>query len=195
MQLSIYVSTSLCLQSVSAVIDCGSLDDPENGQVELSNTTVGSTANFTCNQDYILSNGSSTRICQTNGEWSGDSPFCECTYKQLCCSYSIQHACIQSCMLCMEQLTTLFAVSHKIDYYHYGIAMSIIVNLHSLITFTVSTLYRFGVSAGDFQLEREDDGSSPPISLSIPFPFFGTSESTLYVSWLHTIWWIFFVGG
>ena len=67
------------------------------------------------------------------------------------------------------------------------IAVAVITSLHSLITFPVSTLYCFGVSAGDFQLEREDDGSSPPISLSIPFRFFGTAESTLYVSQLHVI--------
>ena len=85
--------------SISAVIDCGSLDDPDNGQVELSNTTVGSSANYTCNQGYILRNGNSTRICQANGEWSGDSPFCECTYKYSCAAaipYSMHvynHAC------------------------------------------------------------------------------------------------------
>ena len=62
--------------------------------------------------------------------------------------------------------------------------MSIIVNLLSLMTSAVSNLYWFGVSAGDFQLEREDDGSSSPISLSIPFRFFGMTENTLYVSWL-----------
>ena len=73
-----YPQVPACLQSVSAVIDCGSLDDLENGQVDLSNTTVGSTANFTCNQGYILTNGSSTRTCEANGEWSGDSPICEC---------------------------------------------------------------------------------------------------------------------
>ena len=90
-------------------------------------------------------------------------------------------------------LANLFVCSESKDC-HFGIAMSIIVNLLSLMTFTVSTLYHFGVSASDFQLEREDDGSSPPMSLSIPFQFFGTSESTLYVSWLLTIWRVFFMG-
>ena len=57
---------------------CCNLDDPDNGQVELSNTTVGSTANYTCNQDYILSNGNSTRTCEANRQWSGSPPSCEC---------------------------------------------------------------------------------------------------------------------
>ena len=46
------------------------------------------------------------------------------------------------------------------------------------------TFYDFGVSAGDAQLRRVLDGSSPPILLSVPFRFFGTPESTLYVSQL-----------
>ena len=69
--------TSACLQSVSVVIKCGSLDDPTNGQVELSNTTVGSSANYTCTRGYILSNGNNTRTCEVDGEWSGDPPVCE----------------------------------------------------------------------------------------------------------------------
>ena len=70
------------------------------------------------------------------------------------------------------------------------IAVAVIDNYNKLTLFNhipVSSLYCFGVSAGDFQLEREDDGSSPPISLSIPFPFFGASESIVYVSQLHVI--------
>ena len=73
-----YTSVLCHLSSISSVIDCGSLDDPNNGQVELSNTTFRSTANFTCSQGYSLSNGNSIRTCEANGEWSGDSPICEC---------------------------------------------------------------------------------------------------------------------
>lgn len=68
-----------------------------------------------------------------------------------------------------------------------AVAVIVLISLHSLITFPVSTLYCFGVSAGDFQLEREDDGNSPPITLSIPFRFFGASENILYVSQLITL--------
>ena len=58
--------------------DCGSLDDPDNGQVELSSTVFGSTANYSCNLGYSLSNGNNTRTCEADGEWSGDPPSCEC---------------------------------------------------------------------------------------------------------------------
>ena len=74
----VYSQVDRCVLSISAVIDCGSLDDPDNGQVELSNTTLGSTANFTCSWGYSLSNGNSTYTCEANGEWSGDPPICEC---------------------------------------------------------------------------------------------------------------------
>ena len=63
-----------------AAVGCCSLVDPLSGQVELSNITFGSTANYTCNQRYILSNGSSTRTCEANGYWSGSLPSCECEW-------------------------------------------------------------------------------------------------------------------
>ena len=62
------------------MVDCGSLDDPDNGQVEVSSTKFGSTANYSCNVCYILSNGNSTRTCEANGRWSGDPPSCECKW-------------------------------------------------------------------------------------------------------------------
>ena len=73
----------------------------------------------------------------------------------------------------------------------YLLTESMVVIVICMIIFSVSSLYCFGVSAGDIQLEREDDGSSPPITLSIPFRFFGASENILYVSQLitlHALW-------
>ena len=67
---------SRSLLSVSAVVDCGSLVDPNNGQVNFSNTTFESTANYTCDLGYSL-NGNWTRTCEANGEWSEDQPSCE----------------------------------------------------------------------------------------------------------------------
>ena len=69
----------LYLLSVTAVVDCGSLEDPDNGQVEFSNTTFESTANYTCDLGYSL-NGNWTRTCEANGEWSGNPPSCECKW-------------------------------------------------------------------------------------------------------------------
>ena len=74
------VNSLVYFYSVSAVVDCGSLEDPANGQVEFSNTstTFGSTANYTCNLGYRLLDGSSIRTCEASGDWTGDSPSCEC---------------------------------------------------------------------------------------------------------------------
>ena len=83
--------------SISAVIDCGNLDDPDNGQVELSNTTLGSTANFTCSQGYSLSNGNNTRTCEANGQWSGDPPFCECKHTDLGVTETFVHSQVHVC--------------------------------------------------------------------------------------------------
>ena len=82
MHLPMTISSSLLF--VSAVVDCGSLDDPDNGQVNFSNTTFESTANYTCDLGYSL-NGNSTRTCEVSGEWSGDPPSCERKWwKYLC---------------------------------------------------------------------------------------------------------------
>ena len=53
-----------------------------------------------------------------------------------------------------------------------------------LITHTVNTsaFYSFGISTGDTQLPQTDDASSAPINLTVPIPFFGSLERTLYVS-------------
>ena len=58
-----------------ACTGCERLPDINNGQVDLSGRTLGSTATYTCNQGFVLV-GSSTRICQSNGQWSGSEPSC-----------------------------------------------------------------------------------------------------------------------
>ena len=58
------------------VVDCGSLASPKFGQVVISGTTFGSTATYSCQKGYILV-GDSTRVCQVNGQWSGDAPTCK----------------------------------------------------------------------------------------------------------------------
>ena len=54
---------------------CERLPDISNGQVDLSGRTVGSTTTYSCNKGFVLV-GSSTRICQRNGQWSGSQPSC-----------------------------------------------------------------------------------------------------------------------
>ena len=61
----------------STAVDCGSLPDPENGQVDhTAGTSLGQTANYRCNTGYNLV-GDSTRTCQATGEWSGSEPTCQ----------------------------------------------------------------------------------------------------------------------
>lgn len=60
-------------------IDCGPLSDIENGSITLQDngtTTFKSTAKYTCNQNYSLSNGDAKRTCTEDGKWSGRTPQC-----------------------------------------------------------------------------------------------------------------------
>ena len=59
------------------VVDCGTLNDPTNGQVShTGGTTFGQTATYSCNTGYNLV-GDNTHTCQATGEWSGSVPTCE----------------------------------------------------------------------------------------------------------------------
>ncbi len=58
------------------VIDCGQLRDIANGRVDLTGTTVGSRATYSCASGYKLV-GDATRTCQGSGAWSGREPFCK----------------------------------------------------------------------------------------------------------------------
>ena len=90
--------------------------------------------------------------------------------------------------ICMEQLVKISVHSRLLQLWLF------------LITFTVnmSAFYSFGVSAGDTQMQRQNDASSGPINLTVPIPFFGRLERILYVSlqlvlcsWTHYIYCIF----
>ena len=54
---------------------CGTLTQPTNGDVNLTGTTFGQTATYTCGNGYNLVGGS-TRMCQATGAWSGNEPTC-----------------------------------------------------------------------------------------------------------------------
>ena len=45
--------------------------------------------------------------------------------------------------------------------------------------------YPFGSEAGDTSLPSNDDGSSPPITLELPFRFFDEDFSTFFVSYIY----------
>ena len=60
---------------ISPAAVCGMLTGPTNGHVNLTGTTLGQTATYTCNTGYNLVGGS-TRVCQATGAWSGSAPTC-----------------------------------------------------------------------------------------------------------------------
>ena len=57
------------------VIDCGSLNPPQNGEVQFDSTVFGSIATYQCNRGFRLQ-GSEARTCQENSKWSGREPMC-----------------------------------------------------------------------------------------------------------------------
>ena len=60
----------------NSLVRCPNLPNPTNGRVTQQGNELGDRATYTCNSGYELDDGS-TRICQTNGRWSGEAPTCE----------------------------------------------------------------------------------------------------------------------
>ena len=58
-----------------SAVDCGDPGTPTNGQRSLSSTTYTSVVTYTCGVGYTLQ-GSNSRTCQSNGQWSGSVPQC-----------------------------------------------------------------------------------------------------------------------
>lgn len=57
-------------------IQCELLLPPENGFVHFTESTLGSSVQYTCKLGYRLI-GSDTRYCMSNRQWSGSAPTCE----------------------------------------------------------------------------------------------------------------------
>ena len=57
-------------------VDCRNLDNPSNGQVTLTGTTVGSTAVYECDSGITLVENME-RTWQGDGTWSGADPTCD----------------------------------------------------------------------------------------------------------------------
>ena len=59
-----------------ALADCGEPESPTNGIVDYNSTVEGSTANYRCNEGYILV-GIIQRVCNDSGQWLGGVPECQ----------------------------------------------------------------------------------------------------------------------
>ena len=59
-------------------VDCGAPPNIDNGKYTLINgtTSVGSTIEYTCGDDYWL-DGQHKQFCTKDGKWSQDAPSCE----------------------------------------------------------------------------------------------------------------------
>ena len=60
----------------------GYCDEPEtliNGDKDNTGNMEGDTVTYSCNSGFKLS-GDSLRTCQSNGEWSGTQPKCNCMF-------------------------------------------------------------------------------------------------------------------
>ena len=56
-------------------MDCGDLESPLFGEVNVINTTFESVANYTCQRGYSI-NGTSIRLCGGDGLWLDAMPQC-----------------------------------------------------------------------------------------------------------------------
>ena len=88
------VFVTVCFSNVFHVVPCTSLNDPNNGTITCSLGYDGvpsyeDNCSFTCNTGYQLT-GSDTRICQSNGSWSGNEAICS---RGMYISTSMSHDC------------------------------------------------------------------------------------------------------
>ena len=63
---------------------CDIPSDLSYGLIRYSDTTFGSKVTYTCKAGYMMTAGSSSRTCQSNGLWSGSHPTCSRKCTMLC---------------------------------------------------------------------------------------------------------------
>jgi CUB/sushi domain-containing protein len=63
------------VEPTCVLVDCGALSAPADGTIDAPSTTYGSIASYGCKPGFGPS-GSSTRVCQADGTWSGSAPAC-----------------------------------------------------------------------------------------------------------------------
>ena len=55
---------------------CPLLQDPTDGSVQYSSVSIGTIAEYSCNEGMKLI-GVSVRVCQSHGSWSREPPICQ----------------------------------------------------------------------------------------------------------------------
>jgi len=61
--------------TIFVAVVCGNPGIPGNGSTTVTSDTVGSTANYFCDEGFRL-DGISERVCLVNGSWSDLLPTC-----------------------------------------------------------------------------------------------------------------------
>ena len=62
-------------------MECPELESPQNGTVSYDDRIYPNDAEYSCDDGFDLE-GEATRMCQIDGEWTGEAPVCEETPTQ-----------------------------------------------------------------------------------------------------------------
>ena len=92
------VAIAKLIHFIRTVVSCGRLSGPTNGDVSFTSTSVNSKATYSCNNGFLLV-GQTTRICQSNGEWSRIAPVCKSKTESI-----IMSKCSVKCT-CMREMS------------------------------------------------------------------------------------------
>jgi len=103
----IYIKLYYSMFLVQLSVLCGTPSYLSNGQRRYSSTIVGSRVSYTCNTGYLRTAGSSSRTCQSNGQWSGSHP--TCTRKSTLCHYISFAHWLQTC----KRIASIFSMHNN----------------------------------------------------------------------------------
>lgn len=71
-------ASQLTVFTLTGLFKCKPLEAPANGYIVGKNFHVGGCVKFACNPGCMLY-GSTIRVCNSHGKWSGTAPTCEYT--------------------------------------------------------------------------------------------------------------------
>lgn len=100
--------TNFHFSVITTAVDCGNLADPVNGTVTHLSTTFQSVAQYGCALGYSLINGSATRICQSDGVWSGTQPSCQGNWKPWSTTFANLKYCYMYIVHCMYMYHNIY---------------------------------------------------------------------------------------